>query len=70
MEDAEGRVDVGLAMQNAQKVEHVSLDAIQWKPEQFQTILTSQFGFKLLKTITNPSKKAGFDRKIFWFKKL
>lgn len=62
--------DIRSALQNAQKVEHISLGDIHWKPEQFQTILTTQFGFRLLKKITNPSKKAGFDRNIYWFKKL
>lgn len=57
-------------VQNAQKIAHVSLADIQWKPEEFPTMLTAKYKFKQLRAIVNPSQQAGFDRVVYCFKKL
>ena len=56
-------------LQKAADSEHVDLRSIRLRPEHFPAYLAKEFGFRLLKEYTVPSRVAGFDRPVYWFKK-
>ena len=56
-------------LQNTAGSEYVDLGSIRLRPEHFPAYLAKEFGFRLLKQYTVPSRVAGFDRPVYWFKK-
>ena len=56
-------------LQTAAGSEHMDLRSIHLRPEHFPAYLAKEFGFRLLKRYTVPSRVAGFDRPVYWFKK-